>query len=64
MRTLILCPSCGADRLIALNFPQFRPEAGPDIAFRRPIAKCCACGERVFARLVARSHVLIAADLE
>jgi hypothetical protein len=64
MRTLILCPACGADRLVPLNFPQFRPEAGPGAAFRRPIAKCSGCGERVFAHLVDGPHLIIASDHE
>jgi hypothetical protein len=64
MRTLILCPACGDDRLIPLNFPQFEPDAGPDVAFRRPIAKCSTCGERVFAHLVAPSLLLIAIERE
>ena len=64
MHTLILCPACGADRLIPLSFPQFQPEAGPAAAFRRPIAKCCACGERIFAHLGATSLLSIATEQE
>jgi hypothetical protein len=60
MRTSILCPACGADRVIPLTFPQDRPEADPDVAFRRPMGKCCACGERLFGHLIATSRVLLA----
>jgi hypothetical protein len=64
MDTLILCPACGADRLIPLSFPQLRAQAGPATAFRHPIAKCCACGTRVFAHLDARSLLSMATDQE
>ncbi|MHB8538442.1 MAG: hypothetical protein ACYDCS_10580 [Candidatus Dormibacteria bacterium] len=51
---MILCPCCGADRLIPLTFPVYRREAGPEVVLRRPLAKCSACGQRVFAKIVAR----------
>jgi|GEM_PF-1639647 len=56
IRPLILCPGCGADRLIPLSFPQDRCAAGPEVRVRRPMAKCCACGERLFARIITRSR--------
>jgi hypothetical protein len=64
MRTLILCPACGADRLIPLTFRQHQPEAGPPAAYRYPIAKCCACGERIFAHLGAMSLLSITTEQE
>jgi len=51
---MILCPRCGADRLIPLTFPVYRREAGPEVHYRRPMAKCSGCGERIFARVIAR----------
>ena len=51
---MILCPACGADRLIPLTFPVYRRNAGPEVRYRRPMAKCSGCGERVFAHVVAR----------
>ncbi|MHB8489634.1 MAG: hypothetical protein ACYDCS_10575 [Candidatus Dormibacteria bacterium] len=59
---MILCPGCGADRLIPLSFPQYRREAGPEVTFRRPVAKCTACGERIFAHIVATARLPI--DIE
>src|ERR1022692_658341 len=59
---LILCPGCGAARLIPLSFPQYRRESGAEITFRRPVAKCTGCGERVCARVVARARLPI--DIE
>jgi hypothetical protein len=59
---LIVCPGCGADSLIPVSFPEYRREAGPEVTFRRPVAKCGACGERVFARIVARARLPI--DIE
>jgi ribosomal protein S27AE len=53
---MILCPTCGADRLIPLTFPVYRREAGPEVRYRRPIAKCSRCGERIFARVTARQR--------
>jgi hypothetical protein len=49
MRALILCPACGSDRLIPLNFspPRRRdrylgqPESEP-----LPVIKCIGCGAR------------------
>ncbi len=51
---MILCPSCGEDRLIPLTFPVYRREAGPEVIYRRPMAKCSGCGERMFARITVR----------
>jgi hypothetical protein len=45
-----------------LSFPQLRPEVGPAAAFRRPIAKCCTCGERIFAHLGATSLLSITTE--
>jgi|HubBroStandDraft_4_1064222.scaffolds.fasta_scaffold581945_2 DNA-directed RNA polymerase subunit RPC12/RpoP len=46
---LILCPSCGSERVIALNFPQdvgvVLEEGG-----ERPVAKCAVCGHRIYAQ--------------
>jgi hypothetical protein len=52
-----MCPSCGADRLIPLTFAVYRREAGPEVILERPMAKCSACGERMFARIIARQRV-------
>jgi DNA-directed RNA polymerase subunit RPC12/RpoP len=52
--TMIRCPHCGSVRLIPLSFPVHQREAGPDPLRRRPVVKCCSCGERVLARVVAR----------
>ena len=53
------CVHCGADRLIRLSFIDREPDDGghPDVAGRperadlpdRPIMKCLACGERLYA---------------
>jgi hypothetical protein len=56
---LILCPACGADKLIPLTFPVYRREAGPEIQIRRPMAKCSCCGERMYAHVVARSRLAV-----
>ncbi len=50
----ILCPACGADRLIPLTFAIYRREAGPEVEYRRPMAKCSGCGQRMFANITAR----------
>jgi hypothetical protein len=52
-RAVIECPKCGADRLIPLTFPVYQREQGREVVFRRPMAKCSGCGERVYARVVA-----------
>jgi hypothetical protein len=49
MRAVIVCPGCGADRLIPLTFPVYRREAGPGVMLRCPMAKCSGCGQRIFA---------------
>jgi DNA-directed RNA polymerase subunit RPC12/RpoP len=52
---VLRCPNCGADRLIPLTFPVFHGESGPKAGFfRHPLAKCAGCGERIFARVIAR----------
>src|ERR1700693_1868882 len=43
---VLVCPACGADRLIPLTFPMHEREAGPEAVFVRPMAKCSGCGER------------------
>jgi len=50
---LLRCPRCGADRLVPLTFAVYQREAGPQVVVRRPLAKCAACGERIFAHVVA-----------
>jgi DNA-directed RNA polymerase subunit RPC12/RpoP len=54
---VLVCPRCGADRLIPLTFPVFQRQAGAEVIFRRPMAKCSGCGERIFAKIVARQRV-------
>ena len=54
LRLIILCPSCGADRLIPLTFPVYRRAARAEVHYRRPMAKCSGCGERMFARITVR----------
>ena len=51
---VLVCPACGADRLIPLTFPVYQREAGPDVIVVRPMAKCSGCGERIFAKIIAR----------
>jgi hypothetical protein len=51
---VIECPNCGADKLIPLTFPVYRRETGPEVVLRRPLAKCSGCGERIYARIIAR----------
>jgi hypothetical protein len=49
MRDLTLCPACGSDRLIPLNFspPQRRDRyLGQPESKRLPMVKCVGCGER------------------
>jgi hypothetical protein len=55
---LVECPECGAARLIPLTFPVYQRRAGPEVVYRRPVAKCAGCGERIYARVVARQPVL------
>jgi hypothetical protein len=50
----LCCPHCGADRLVPLTFPVYRPQAAPEVVYRRPVAKCAECGERIDAGVVAR----------
>lgn len=52
----MVCPGCGADRLIPMSFPTYRPEAGDVVVLRRPVAKCAGCGERIQAHTVIRSR--------
>jgi hypothetical protein len=46
------CPACGADRLITLSFQAARAGADdlerPEVVVMRPIAKCGACGARIY----------------
>jgi hypothetical protein len=53
----MVCPGCGADRLIPLTFPVYQREAGPEVFMRRPVAKCVTCGNRIYAHVVARSQL-------
>ena len=52
--TAMVCPGGGADRLIPLSFPVYRREAGdqmhPEVRMVRPMAKCCDCGKRLYAK--------------
>jgi DNA-directed RNA polymerase subunit RPC12/RpoP len=54
---VLVCPACGADRLIPLTFPMHQREAGPEVVCLRPVAKCSGCGERIFAKVVARQRL-------
>jgi hypothetical protein len=56
---VIECPKCGADKLIPLTFPVYQREQGPEVVFRRPMAKCSGCGERIYARIIARQALPI-----
>jgi len=56
---LILCPACGADKLIPLTFPLYRRQGGPEVEFRRPFAKCSSCGERIYAHIATRSRLAV-----
>lgn len=48
---LVRCPRCGTDRLIPLTFSAPRPDADPPADLpERPLMKCVACGERLYAR--------------
>lgn len=64
MRAVIVCPGCGADRLIPLTFPVYRREAGPGVMLRRPMAKCSGCGQRIFANIIARSRLPIEVETD
>jgi hypothetical protein len=54
---VLVCPACGADRVIPLTFPMHQREAGPEVVFMRPMAKCSGCGERIFAKVIARQRL-------
>jgi hypothetical protein len=54
---VLVCPSCGADRLIPLTFPIYQREAGPEMVLVRPMAKCSGCGQRIFAKIIARQRL-------
>ena len=55
----MVCPGCGAARLIPLSYPVYRRDAGPEVVLLRPLAKCVGCGERIYAHIVARSRQAI-----
>jgi hypothetical protein len=59
----MVCPGCGADRLLPLSFPVYRRAVGtrmhPEVRLVRPMAKCAGCGERIYAHIVARSPLPI-----
>ena|ERR1700686_2337619 len=54
---VLVCPACGADRLIPLTFPVYQREAGPEVIVVRPMAKCSGCGERIFAKIIAQQRL-------
>ena len=54
---VLVCPACGADRLIPLTFSVYQREAGPEVIVVRPMAKCSGCGERIFAKIIARQRL-------
>jgi hypothetical protein len=54
---VLVCPACGADRLIPLTFSVYKREAGPEVVVVRPMAKCSGCGERIFAKIIARQRL-------
>jgi|HubBroStandDraft_4_1064222.scaffolds.fasta_scaffold18669_5 hypothetical protein len=62
----MVCPGCGANRLKPLSLPVYQREAGdpmhPEVRWTRPVARCAACGQRIFARIAARSRLPI--DIE
>lgn len=47
------CPACGADRLVPLTFQAARAAADdlerPEVVIMRPLAKCGACGARIYS---------------
>jgi DNA-directed RNA polymerase subunit RPC12/RpoP len=45
------CPRCGTDRLIPLTFSvaPVGADPSPDLS-ERPLMKCVACGQRLYAR--------------
>ena len=52
--TVLMCPNCGADRVIPMTFPMYQREAGPKVVLHRPMAKCADCGQRIFAKIITR----------
>jgi hypothetical protein len=54
---VLVCPACGADSLIPLTFPIYQQEAGTEVVFVRPMAKCSGCGQRIFAKIIARQRL-------
>jgi DNA-directed RNA polymerase subunit RPC12/RpoP len=44
---MILCPTCGSDRLIPLSFAQ--EQSVPGAGEKRPLVKCATCGQRIHA---------------
>jgi proline racemase len=57
-RSLCLCaPRAAPIALIPLTFPMHQREAGPEVVFMRPMAKCSGCGERIFAKVIARQRL-------
>ena len=45
---MLACPNCGSDRLIPLTFT-IATVNERDEPSRRPVAKCAACGNRIYA---------------
>jgi hypothetical protein len=60
----LLCPGCRTGRIIPLSFAIDQSNAAPEVIVRRPMAKCCTCGERIYARMVVRSSLPIELDFD
>ena len=45
---MLVCPKCGSVRLVPLTFISTMLNDRGDIP-RRPLAKCAACGKRIYA---------------
>jgi hypothetical protein len=56
-RLVLMCPACGADCLLPLSCPEYRPDAGAEVVFRRPMATCSRCGQLVVANVIARQRL-------
>jgi hypothetical protein len=56
-RLVLVCPHCAADCLVALTFPVYQRDAGPEVIFRRPMARCARCNRFVVANVIARQRM-------
>ena len=56
-RLVLVCPSCRADCLVPVTVSVYRREAGPEVFFRRPLARCRGCGRVVVASVIARQRL-------